>query len=289
MAKTRPRPLLPANQLLNLLPPDEYERIRPKLRPVGLSFKQVLMREHKPIEYVYFPARGMVSALTVMTDGATIEVGCVGSEGVAGVSAALGTQTSPHQNIVQVPGEALRMDGDEFAQACSRDGPLRRLMVQYHAFFFAQVTQSVACNGLHSVSQRCCRWLLITHDGAQSDLLPLTHEFLAILLRGAAREYHAGAPAVPRAGSDSWRTGNDYDPRPPRPGDCRLRVLPARERRICPPDRQKELVIGRLVAYFFTRRRTVRFTLDILGDSNAVGRAVPGFAEPILSVSPLSL
>jgi CRP-like cAMP-binding protein len=182
MAKSRPQSPLTANRLLNLLPRDEYERLRPKLRSVELPVKQVLMRAQKPFEYVYFPARAMVSALTVMADGATIEVGCVGSEGLAGSSAVLGVLTSPHQNIVQVPGEALRMDAGELAQACSCDGRLRQLMVQYHAFFFSQVSQSVACNGLHSVSQRCCRWLLITHNGAQSDRLPLTHEFLAMML-----------------------------------------------------------------------------------------------------------
>jgi CRP-like cAMP-binding protein len=74
------------------------------------------------------------------------------------------------------------MDAAELARQTSRDCPLRRVLAAFHTFFFFQVSQSVACNGLHGVSQRCCRWLLMTHDRVGSDELPLTHEFLAMML-----------------------------------------------------------------------------------------------------------
>jgi len=146
------------------------------------AFKQILMRPNKPFEAVYFPTSGVVSALTVMGNGAAIEVANVGSEGLAGASAALGVLVSPHQNIVQVAGEALRMDAEVLARECERDGSVRRVLIQYYTHFMFQASQSVACNGLHSVAQRCCRWLLMTHDRVEGDDLPLTHEFLAIML-----------------------------------------------------------------------------------------------------------
>src|SRR5436190_18095001 len=76
----------------------------------------------------------------------------------------------------------LRMSADALRDECARDGPLRRLLVLYNTAFSTQVSYSVACNGLHKVEKRCCRWLLMTHDRVDSDVLPLTHEFLAIML-----------------------------------------------------------------------------------------------------------
>src|SRR5207253_4931391 len=91
-------------------------------------------------------------------------------------------KSTANRVIVQVPGEALRMGEDVLREEVSRDSPLRRLLVVYHTAFFAQVSQAVACNGLHSIHQRCCRWLLMTQDRAQSDVFPMTHEFLAEML-----------------------------------------------------------------------------------------------------------
>lgn len=84
--------------------------------------------------------------------------------------------------MVQVSGEALRLSAEALKQEASRDGPLRRLLVLYHTAYLAQVSQAVACNGLHTLHQRCCRWLLMTQDRAHSDVFPMTHEFLAMML-----------------------------------------------------------------------------------------------------------
>jgi CRP-like cAMP-binding protein len=117
-----------------------------------------------------------------MGNGAAIEVGNIGREGLAGVSAALGVLTTPHKHLVQAEGAALRMDAVALARECEKDGPLRRVLVRYHTYFLFQVSQAGACNGIHSVHQRCCRWLLMSHDRIGSDDLPLTHEFLATML-----------------------------------------------------------------------------------------------------------
>jgi CRP-like cAMP-binding protein len=144
--------------------------------------KKIVAEQGGPIDYAYFPTRGMVSAVTLMSNGAGIEVGTVGPEGVSPVTAAVGVLESPLQCIVQLPGEGWRIKATKLAAACADDEPLRQLMVKYYSYFLYQVSQSVACNGLHSIAQRCSRWLLISQDRAKSDDIKLTHEYLAMML-----------------------------------------------------------------------------------------------------------
>ena len=172
----------PLNRLLARLPADEYQRLRPHLKPARFEFNRVLHEAREPLRYAYFPSSGVLSALTVMGDGHAIEVGTVGREGMVGSTALLGVPTALHTVIVQVAGEGLRIRAGVLAELALADGPLRRLLGLYHAFFLMQVSQSVACNGLHPVHRRCCRWLLITHDRVDGNVFPLTHVFLALML-----------------------------------------------------------------------------------------------------------
>lgn len=172
----------PANRLLALLPPSDYQRLLPYLQDVRLPRKQLIYRVRAPIDYVYFPSFGVVSAMTIMEDGTAIEVATIGNEGMSGLSAFIGGIWSPYEVMVQVEGEGVRMPADKLKQEVSKDGALRQLLILYHAAFSTQVSYSVACNGLHKIEQRCCRWLLMTADRVGSDILPLTHEFLAIML-----------------------------------------------------------------------------------------------------------
>jgi CRP-like cAMP-binding protein len=182
MPKIKPLAAPSANRLLARLPPEEYQRLRPRLQLVPLVLKHVLYEARSSIDYAYFPNRGVVSALTVMEDGRAIEVATIGDEGMVGMQLFVGAKTTSNRLIVQVPGEALRMAEDVLREEVSRDSALRRLLVLYHTAFLAQISQAVACNGLHSVHQRCCRWLLMTQDRAHSDVFPMTHEFLAEML-----------------------------------------------------------------------------------------------------------
>jgi len=152
------------------------------MRPVSLDFKQILYRYRAPIDYAYFPSRGAASAVTIMDDGSAIEVATIGNEGMVGNSVLVAGDESPTEFIVQIAGDALRMDSNTLKQEAGREGPFRRLLLRYNAAYFLQVSQSVACNGLHTVQQRCCRWLLITLDRMESNVVPLTHEFLGIML-----------------------------------------------------------------------------------------------------------
>src|SRR4051812_33618992 len=99
-----------------------------------------------------------------------------------GMTIGIGAESSPNKVIVQVSGDALRMKADAFKEEISRDATFRRVMFLYHTAFLTQVSYSVACNGLHPVRQRCCRWLLMTQDRVHADELPLTHEFLGMML-----------------------------------------------------------------------------------------------------------
>jgi CRP-like cAMP-binding protein len=171
-----------ANRLLALLPPVDYQRLLPRLHAVSLVPSQLIYKARSPMDYVYFPTTSMVSAMTIMDNGDAIEVATIGNEGMTGLTTFIGGETSPYELIVQVPGDALRMNADVLRQEASKDGALRRLLVLYNTAFSTQVSYSVACNGLHKVEQRCCRWLLMTADRVGSDQLPLTHQFLAIML-----------------------------------------------------------------------------------------------------------
>src|SRR4051812_32745613 len=175
----------PRNRFLSRLPQTEYRRLLPVLEPVDLVIEQVLYEVRGPIDYAYFPTGAVLSALTIMRDGNAIEVATVGHEGLVG-HYGTGGKTSPHRVIAQVPGEALRIAAHALQEAAAVDGPLKDLLTAYHIAFMAQVSQSVACNGLHRLEQRCCRWLLMSRDRVGSDELKLTHEYLALML-GARR------------------------------------------------------------------------------------------------------
>jgi CRP-like cAMP-binding protein len=171
------------NLLLARLPPAENLRLVARMRPVKLEFKQVLHKFREPVEFVYFPISGAASAVTIMENGTAIEVATIGNEGVVGHSIMDGDDDkSTNDIIIQVAGEALRMDASVLRQEVAKEGPLRLMLLRYNKAFVTQISQSVACNGLHSVQQRCCRWLLITLDRMESNVVPLTHEFLAVML-----------------------------------------------------------------------------------------------------------
>ncbi len=186
--------------------------------PVTLKVGQILYEARGPIEYAYFPTGAVLSALTVMLDGNAIEVATIGNEGLVGYYGHSGT-TSPHRVIVQVEDGGLRIASRELEAEAVREGPLRGLLTAYHIAFMSHVSQSVACNGLHRLVQRCCRWLLMTHDRVGSDELRLTHDYLAFML-GARRAsvtealrplQEAGVVRSHQAGSRSW-TGRRYRP-----------------------------------------------------------------------------
>lgn len=173
-----------SNRLLGALPEPDFERLKGQLRTRDGQQKYVLAESGDPINEVYFPVDAVVSVLTRMDDGASVELATVGNEGLVGVAVAWGADTMNPKEFatVQVPGNIVSMDREEFRQEIQQQGALASLVERYTRAFFAQVSQQVACNGLHSVEQRCARWLLMTQDRAGTDEFPMTHEFLAQML-----------------------------------------------------------------------------------------------------------
>ncbi len=174
------------NRFLARLPETVQHQLQPHLKPVKLAFRAVLYEFRGQIEDVFFPTGGVTSSLMVMRNGDAIEVATVGNEGIVGHTVILGGVTSPNKVIVQIGGDGLRIEGRLLKGLAVAGGPLRALIEAYDNAFRVQVSQSVACNGLHRLEQRCCRWLLMTRDRVASDDLKLSHEYLAIML-GARR------------------------------------------------------------------------------------------------------
>jgi CRP-like cAMP-binding protein len=188
LSKTAPlvttgTPLWGMNRLLASLPPDDFQRVSSELTWRPLNVRQVLHKHGEPLAEVYFPGRSVCSITNVMEDGSVVEVATVGSEGLVGISAVFGAPVASGEAFVQIAAEpAAVMSIDAFRREMERRGAFYDRVTKYSQAFVNMLMQSVACNGLHSAEQRCCRWLLTTHDRIGQDEFPLTHEFLAIML-----------------------------------------------------------------------------------------------------------
>lgn len=175
-------PVRPANWLLEKLPAAYLEQLTPHFTRVPLRRDQVLCEPNVPFNHVYFPLRGALSAVNLMRDGGVIETGTIGPEGMFGMSVVMGLNTSPSRVFVQVEGEAFRMTVANLKKELDAETPLLRLLQLYSYVFLTQITQTAACNGLHQVGPRCCRWILMTRDRYGENVIPLTHEFLGFML-----------------------------------------------------------------------------------------------------------
>jgi hypothetical protein len=181
MPMRTPSAAAPRNRFLERLPETTRRKLDPLLEPYNLKPDVTLYEAHGPIEHAYFPSGAVLSALVVMEDGNLIEVATVGCEGLVG-HYGFGGRTSPHRVIVQLGDGGHRIPSRVLQDLATADGPLKELLTAYHVAFMGQVSQSVACNGLHRLEQRCCRWLLMSRDRVGSDDIRLTHEFLAMML-----------------------------------------------------------------------------------------------------------
>lgn len=195
------------NRIIAALPDEEYERIRPKLEVVTLALGEVIYQPGDPIQHVYFPNEAIISSVVTLENGATVEVGPVGNEGMAGVSVLLGTDTSFHKVLVQVDGSAIRMSADVLKSECSQCAPLQTLLLRYVMARHIFISQSVACNRLHTIEERLCRWLLAMHDRAEEEEFELTQEMIAEMLGTQRSGVTLAAGVLQRAGLISYRRG----------------------------------------------------------------------------------
>ncbi len=177
----------PGNDLLAALPHSAFERMAPHLEPITFSLGEVVYESGGHMGSVYFPTTSHISLLYTMIDGSTAEMGLVGKEGVVGIALFMGGETTPNRAMVQGAGAALRMKARAMLDEFKRGGDFQHLMLRYTQALITQISQTAVCNRLHSVEQRLCRWLLMTHDLAQADELQMTHEFISNML-GVRRE-----------------------------------------------------------------------------------------------------
>src|ERR1044071_349523 len=171
------------NELLAALPRGAYLRLLPHLESVSLSLGTSLYNSGESIEHVYFPEDALVSLVTHMSDGATVEVGLIGRDGMVGIPVLLGDDIAFEAAVVQIAGTALRMPSAAFKEIIKGDHSalLTRLLL-YTRVLMKQVAQTAACNGRHTAEKRLARWLLMCHDRAGSDELALTQEFISDML-----------------------------------------------------------------------------------------------------------
>jgi CRP-like cAMP-binding protein len=195
------------NRILAALSDGERENIFPHLERLSLSAGQVLFEPGDRVRYIYFPINSVVSMLASMENGATVEAGVVGNEGAVGVSAILGAETSTVQGLVQATGEALSIPAGLLMAEFRRGGKLQLLLLRHTHTLFTMVSQTAACNRLHTVEERLARWLLTMHDRVESDEFLLTQEFIARMLGTRRSGVTVAAGILQQAGLLNYRRG----------------------------------------------------------------------------------
>jgi CRP-like cAMP-binding protein len=170
------------NKLLSSLPRDQFDLLAPHMATQPLAQGLVLIEVGEEVDYVYFPHYGMLSLLAVLKDGKAIETATVGREGVVGAMAGLGLYKSLVRVVVQLPIGVTKISATHFRKAAAVSDPIRNLGIHYNEVLLSQARVTAACNAMHVIEERFCRWLLQSADRAGNSTVDLTQEFLAEML-----------------------------------------------------------------------------------------------------------
>jgi CRP-like cAMP-binding protein len=202
----------PKNRILAALPPADYQRLRAQLVSVVVQPREVLHRTGDPLTTVYFPNGGVYSITTALADGSMVEAATIGDEGMVGIEAVLAAAaTGTGDAMLQVPSgaetDAWTLSVTALREELAQGSALQDLLGRYAQTVFGQAMQSLACNTLHNVQERCCRWLLMTHDRIHSDEFLLSHEFLATMLGTRRQSVTVVAGALQTAGFIRYKHG----------------------------------------------------------------------------------
>jgi CRP-like cAMP-binding protein len=203
-------PSRPKNRLLRALPEMDFQRIVADLETIPVPARYVFHKHGKPISHVYFPNGGVASVTAVLSDGTMVETATVGDEGMIGIEAFfVKAPTAPGETMMQVPDTNVeRLSVSAFRRELARQGALSELMGRYAQVSVAQMMQSTACNALHQIHERCCRWLLTTHDRIGRDDFHLSHEFLGVMLGVRRQSVTVVAGTLQAAGLIRYKHGN---------------------------------------------------------------------------------
>ncbi len=215
LPKSNRRPLSPAahthkrgvNLILSLLPAADRERILGRCEKLSLDIEKVLYEAGGPITDVYFPLSGMVSMVISTDEGTTIEVGVVGNEGLTGTAVALGAERSHVKALIQIKGEFLRMKVEDFLLELKTSTAFSELTRRFSQALLIQISQSVLCNRAHPMEERICRWLLMAHDRAGTDVIGLTQHFIAEMLGIRRPSVTVAAGMLQKAGFIGYSRG----------------------------------------------------------------------------------
>jgi len=196
-----------SNRLLAALPRTDFQLLAPQLTTLQLAQGTVLYEAGDEVDEVYFPLFGMVSLVAVMRDGKAIETATVGREGVVGAMSGLGLHISWVRAIAQLPAFASRVSSAQLRKAAASSKPISDLCIQYNEVLLGQARTTAACNALHHIEARFCRWLLQTRDRAESDTINLTQEFLSEMLGVRRTSVTEVASKIQAGGAISYSRG----------------------------------------------------------------------------------
>lgn len=172
----------PRNRLLAALDLDDFRLLQPHLKPVTLKLRFELERPNQRIDDVYFVDAGIVSVVAVQKQKERVEVGLIGCEGMSGTAVVLDSVSSPHFTYLQVAGEGQRVSAIALRKAMDASKTLHKLLLKYVQAFSVQITHTAIANAQARLDERLARWILMAHDRVPGDTLPLTHEFLSLML-----------------------------------------------------------------------------------------------------------
>jgi CRP-like cAMP-binding protein len=196
------------NQILLGIPPEERKRIVPKLELQHMRTHHVLHQPGATIKSAYFANTGLVSILSVLPDGRSVEVGLVGKEGFIGIPLLAGFHTSPTRAIAQIAATVFRIEAETLIRLLAQCPVLERRLQQFAQIMSMQVTQLATCNRLHEVNERLARWLLMSADRIDSNAVPLTQEFLGQMLGARRSSVTVAAGALAKAGMITYNRGD---------------------------------------------------------------------------------
>jgi CRP-like cAMP-binding protein len=170
------------NRLLRALLSDDRQLLAPHLRHVTLPLRHDLERSNRRIENIYFIEAGIASVVAEQQAEVLVEVGLIGYEGMSGMAVLLGAEQTPHSTYMQVAGEGQKISVKQFHAALAASDTLRNMFLKFVHVFMMQTSQTAIANARIPLAQRLARWVLMAHDRTRDNMLPLTHEFLALML-----------------------------------------------------------------------------------------------------------
>jgi CRP-like cAMP-binding protein len=171
-----------SNRILSRLSREDFDLLGPHLEPIDLPVRKLLEARRKRIDHVYFMEAGFASVVANGAGKLSIEVGIIGREGMTGLAVVLGTDRASHETYIQVAGKGLRISATNLREAIERSSSLQRPMLRYANAFLLQATTTALANGRSKMEERLARWLLMANDRIDGKDVPLTHEFLGLML-----------------------------------------------------------------------------------------------------------